>query len=182
MSRWTAEMFFFVGRSVFRAEKVHGKNASHHFSPAGQLFEPKKFTERVLRTKSASHHFSPAGRLGAVDGAPSTCCAKHSSVNFFAFFERRIPCTKNIQEAFRSPPEASRSLPEPFWGFFERNLFFQFFIIFNGSSTSNSVCFLFGLIYVFRVKVNHCFGNWQMFLSLPLTINSDNLFMYVDVS
>ena len=108
-----------------------------NFSPAGRLFEPKKFTERVLRTTVAvmMSHCSAEILLGAVDGAPSTCCAKHSSVIFFEFFQRRIPCAKNCRETFRRPPEPSRGLPEAFGSFFGKNKKFYFSIIFHESST-----------------------------------------------
>ena len=62
--------------------------------------------------------------LGAVDGAPSTCCAKHSSVNFLILFERPIPCAKNRLTTLRSSPEGSRGLPEAFLDFFEKNIKF----------------------------------------------------------
>ena len=32
-SRCSAKICFFAGRSVFQAEKVHRKSASHHFEP-----------------------------------------------------------------------------------------------------------------------------------------------------
>ena len=56
--------------------------------------------------------------LGAVDGAPSTCCAKHSSVNFFVFFRATaLRDRKNLSrpsEGLRRPPGAFRSLPKTF--------------------------------------------------------------------
>ena len=73
-------------------------------------FEPVVPGELSLKRHSTLRE----GSIGAVDGAPSTCCAKHSSVNFFVFFERRVPCTKNCRETFRRPSEASRGLPEAF--------------------------------------------------------------------
>ena len=43
MSRWTAEILFFAGRSTFRAQKVHGKSASHqvHLPKASEFFSRK---------------------------------------------------------------------------------------------------------------------------------------------
>ena len=52
-------------------------------------------------------------KLGAVDGAPSTCCAKHSSVNFFIFFGVVFQAKKSSM-TYRRPPKASWGLPEPF--------------------------------------------------------------------
>ena len=79
---------FFAGRSICRAEKVHGKSASHQVHG-----------------------------LGAVDGAPSTCCAKHSSVNFFDFSSAASHARKILEspsEGLRRPPGASRRLSEDF--------------------------------------------------------------------
>ena len=48
------------------------------------LFEPEPSRELSLKRHSTLGEGSIS--LGAVDGALSTCCAKHSSVNFFDFF------------------------------------------------------------------------------------------------
>ena len=53
-------------------------------------------------------------RLGAVDGAPSTCCAKHSSVNFFDVF--RAPDSMR-KKSSRGLPGASGGLQGPSRGF-----------------------------------------------------------------
>ena len=60
MRRCSAEIVFFAGRSVSRAEHVHGKSASHHvFSRMGS--DAQKI-EKVHKECFAQH----------VDGAPST--------------------------------------------------------------------------------------------------------------
>ena len=93
-----------------------------YFSPAGSFFEKKS---------SRKECFAP---LGAVDGAPSTCCAKHSSVNFFILFAHRVPCAWTLPETFRSASQASPGLPRKFSREIKN---FQFFRTFHKSSTSN---------------------------------------------
>ena len=91
-----------------------------YFLPAGRLFEPKKFT-----------------KLGAVDGAPSTCCAKHSLVNFFIFLSIAFHApktTKGSSEGPLGPPGTFPSLSGSFNGKIK-----TCFVICNDSSTKHNL-------------------------------------------
>ena len=80
---------------------------------------------------SRKNCFAP---LGAVDGAPSTCCAKHSSVNFFeissvAFYARKI--FERPSGVLQWPPGVFSSLSGTFSRKIKKNVFHHFPSKFN---------------------------------------------------
>ena len=104
MSRWTAEISFFAGRSDFRAAKFHGKCASHHFSVAtmtwggrwsainvlcealfGQLFRILR-APHFMRRKFSKVLFKAFEATGAFRRLPKTFSRRMKIFHFSSFF------------------------------------------------------------------------------------------------
>jgi hypothetical protein len=117
MSRCSAEILFFAGRSVFRAEKVHRKSASHQSSQPESLCQPN-----LGRSMERHRQF-----------VRSTLCELFRSLVPFLF--------KGAKDASSSPKlcERFQTLLRAFLYHFSANIknfiFFSIFIMILSSST-----------------------------------------------